>query len=67
MGCYGNEVEEERAHVFYEFSDGACPSACGVDVDHGLIEVDCEEVYFNCARFQKVVAGVFLVIGHEPP
>lgn len=40
-------MEEERAHVFYEFSDGAFPSASGVDVDHGLIEVDCEEVYFD--------------------
>jgi hypothetical protein len=39
-------MEEERAHVFVEFCDGAFPSAAGVDVDHCLVKVNGEEVYF---------------------
>lgn len=48
MGGHWDEIEEKWMHVFVEFGNGAFPSAAGVNVDHGLVEVDGEKVYFYC-------------------
>ena len=45
MGGHWDEIEEKWTHVFVEFGNGAFPSATGVNVDHGLVEVDSEKVY----------------------
>jgi hypothetical protein len=41
-------MEEEGTHMFVQFGCGAFPSSAGVDVDHCLIEIYSEKVYFYC-------------------